>query len=305
MRNIEQGRGEIQRLFNEAIETGVDKALQQLKEKFENAPEPENRLAYHNRIHTREVMDRTVQILRAIQQTDTALVSERDIEFGKLIASHHDTVQNWEKKTVAETGGFKVVRQRFIKDNEAKSAEGLIAFIAEVNRTGSQDPVFTEADELTATEAIMATVPDFDPEHKTVVQPNLHQDSLVVTRALALADLGGAGMGGPEKFLAEGDAYFREENLDILEALENPSAITKEQKEYFKQRMVAWSNFQSSFAHGRQTMLIAELAGLYEPAQTEVKKLFPHFNASIESAKLVGAKRTGMTFEQLLKDMGY
>jgi len=151
------------------------------------------------------------------------------------------------------------MRKRFTVDNEKASADVAIEFMNQINQeVGTQ--VFSKDDKNTIREAIDATIPGFDPEKGTVVQPNMNEQSSLVARAVGLADLGTAGMDGPKAFLPEGDALFREENLDILEALKNPKNISGDQKEYYRKRMLGWSKFQPKFANGRKDLLEKELS---------------------------------------------
>jgi hypothetical protein len=81
--------------------------------------------------------------------------------------------------------------------------------------------------------------------------------------------------------------------------------LSDAQKEYFRKRMLGWSKFQPKFAAGRKARLETELEGLPETAAAEVRKLFDKFDATVEAASAVAARRENMTFEQMLADMGY
>ena len=48
-----------------------------------------------------------------------------------------------------------------------------------------------------------------------------------------------------------------------------------------------------------------ELQGIPEGVRDSVKKLFSRFDEAIENAKKIGERRESMTFEELLRDMGY
>lgn len=122
----------------------------------------------------------------------------------------------------------------------------------------------------------------------------------LVERAIALADIGTAGIDGPSKYLPEGDAIFREEQLDVVERLKDPV-----QREDMKKRMLEWSKIQIDFAQGRKARLDSELKGLSEEMANNVRKLFSRFDDSIEAAQLQYSVREKMTPEELAKSFGY
>ena len=102
-------------------------------------------------------------------------------------------------------------------------------------------------------QAILATVPGWDAENETVSQPNLTPNAPAVVRAVALADLGIAGM-EPATFVETGDQLFREENLDIARTLRRTGRsgdLPAGTLEGFKARMLAWSRSQPGFVRGR------------------------------------------------------
>jgi len=294
-----------QERFKSFIEKGIEAALAKIKKRFEEPFAVKDRLPYHNTNHTKDVIRRTVMILQKIRQAVPHLVKERDISLGGLAASYHDTVQDWEEHRLVEGEFSKVIRKRFVGQNEKTSAEEAIAFMNEANQESGEE-LFSEADKIVVREAIIGTIPGFDPDKKTVIQPHLPENASLVARAVALADLGAAGMDGASAYLAEGDALFREENLDILEALSNPAKLDDPAlREYFRKRMIDWSNFQEAFAAGRKALLQAELAGIPEEARSEVEGLFNKFDESLKAASIRAEKRKTMTFKELAVDMGY
>ena len=140
---------------------------------------------------------------------------------------------------------------------------------------------------------------------KTVVQPNLKEKSHPATLALALSDLGTAGINGGETFVKEGSDLFREENLDIKRALKSGHELTDAEKEFFRNRMMAWSKFQSGFAQGRKNLLEKEIANLPDNAKENLRQLFSKFDQSIKTAAQKASERELMNFDQLLADFGY
>jgi len=307
----ESSAAESERGFDYYIERGRNEALLAVKERFEDDPDERNRLPFHNRRHTNDVMRRTRALLEVVREGGA--ITERDVKIGMLAGAFHDTVQRWEESRAKwqENGKEvenheKVMRRRFAGENEDASAAEASAFMDKAVEESGDPGIFSEDDKRIVAEAIGATVPGFNPEKGTVTQPNLKEKSSLIAHAVALADLGTAGMDGPEKFASEGDALFREENLDILEALHKPlNEIHEDQKEYYRKRMLGWSKFQAVFAAGRRSLLEEELRGIPEGVRDSVKKLFSRFDETIGSAKKIGERRDNMTFEELLRDMGY
>ncbi len=296
-------------IFSTAIESGVSAALQMIADRFENSPDEKNRLAFHNTKHTKDVIRRFDAIIDAVKQSDPALYDKRTHDVGRFAAAHHDTVQNWEAvPTTNELPNgeifIKIIRKRFGGANEKESTDGALAIMDEINEeVGSE--IFTEEDRAIVGGGHEATVPGFNPEKGTVIQPNLNEQSSLITRAIALADLGTAGMDGPEHFLPEGDALFREENIDIEEAVKHPETISPQQKEFFRERMLGWSAFQEKFAAGRSALLEEELQPLPEASRAVIEKLFDKFNDSIQAAHAQAEQRKTLTFEELAIAMGY
>lgn len=281
---------------------GVNQALSLIKERYENSSEEKNNLPFHNVQHTEGVIRRTEIVLSAIREADPSLVSERDIKLGRLAAAYHDTIQRSEENKVTDGQFTKVLRRRFAGANEKASAEEGVAFMNEVNSRGKS--VFSENDKDVIREAVDATVPSWDPVNKTVMQPKLADNSSLIARAVALADLGNAGMDGGEVYINEGKALFREEQLDIIEALKSGD-VSPEQQEYFKKRMVSWHQSQVGFARGRQQRLEAELQAIPEAARDSVATLFSKFDESVRASEEFAHLSEAMGFEEIARDMGY
>ena len=260
----------------------------------------ENELAFHNAEHTKSVMRRTESILRAIKKVTLYRVTEKDIKLARLVAAFHDAVQ--ESKEQDKDG--RLMRQRATGINEEKSADEAIDFLDQEMKY-SEETEFSEEDFGVVKEAINGTVPGFDVEKKTVIQPNVTESSSLIARALALADLGTAGMDGAEAFLREGDALFLEENLDIMRALRNEQELSDEMKEVYRKRIIEWSKFQPTFAAGRRDLLDEELRGMPPGADVAIKKLFNKFDESISAAEKRAKERETMSFDELVVDMGF
>lgn len=299
-------RGARDPLFEGTVNEGIARAHDLIHKRFEDTDDetteaakgPYDNLEFHNTKHTEDVERRIRAILQAMQ------ASERHVLLGALLGAYHDTVQEYVADTKSDGS---VMRKRHIGVNETKSAEELATFMR------ARPTAFTEEEIAIVDPGMQNTVPGFDPELKAVVQPNFLKsinndfewehpnDSLeLVKRALALADLGTAGMDGPDKFLPEGNAVFREENLDVPELLNKPEA-----RKFLTDRMLAWSKGQITFAETRKALLDRELKGLPEKMADEVRKLFSKFGDSIKAATDQLATRKQMTFEELVASFGY
>ncbi|MDA2935860.1 hypothetical protein MYX06_01425 [Patescibacteria group bacterium AH-259-L05] len=289
--------------FGLYIYKGIEEALEKIKQRFEQAKNPDDNLDFHNRDHTNKIVQRVEYILSTIQHADSSLLTSHDVKIGCLAGAFHDVIQNYDKDK--QDGKFeKIIRKRHTSDNEKDSAKEAIKFMKQANQEEGKE-VFTEQDMKTVQEAIEATIPGDILKNNTVIQPNLTKDSSLITRAVALADLGAAGLDGAEAFLADGDNFFREENMDIADAVKNIKNLTNEQKEYYKKRMITWAEFQPKFAQGRKDSLDKELKGIPGTAKDAVRALFNKFDESIQAAQERAEKRKTMSLEELAEDMGY
>lgn len=276
------------RVSNVAV--AIDVALGTVHSRFGHGVVPDNVLSFHGIAHTVGVLKRSIMIAKAMG------LSDKDIDLAIIAASFHDTVQEWEE-SVTQDG--RVLRRRFAGKNEEASAAEAIAWM--------QANGFGEVDCQLVTEAVMATVPGWSPSLGTVIQPNLKRDSHPVVRAIALADIGVAGMDGA-LFIREGDPLFREENLDVaraLRAVTTRSDLTAETQEAYKARMLAWLGSQSGFARGRKTALENELGNLDDVQKDAVRTLFSGFDAAIAASERFVACRSGLSFWDLAAAMGY
>jgi hypothetical protein len=295
-----------EREFGLAVDKQIEETFLALERDFEKSKNKYDRLPFHDRAHSEAVARRTKKILETIQASMPEAVSDRNIKLAQLIAANHDTVQNWQENTA--NGQRK--RQRSVEQNEQASFEKLMEKLESVNKKSGQI-FFTPDDLQIAREAIMVTIPGFDMKVGTVVQPKLSPESSIIARSVALADLGTAGMEDPAVFLVEGDALFREENLDILDAVENPDAVSGQIKKIYIDRMLAWTKFQPQFAAGRKLKLNEELQGLPPDAQLSVGQLFNRFDDSINAALALAQSREQriksgeLDFETLAKEMGF
>ncbi len=283
----------------------------------------EEKREYHGPEHTGGVVGRSEIMLQALEAAGVHL-SPKHKALAKIAASFHDIFQFY---GVDDAGGKEVMQRRAPK-NETYSAEAACRAMRALDEE-SGGALFTEEDYTLVTDAIMATVPKWNPELKTTYQPNLKPDSPLIVRILAIADLGTSGFNSKE-FLKEGDALFREEQLDLADAFESLARIQRSQaqgvrlseedeaaltdfaqkKESYRERMLAWSASQPTFAEGRKLLFNQEIdnATLGPEAKDVLKSLFSdeEFNRSIALSRAVASRRGQMqTCEDVARDMGY
>ncbi|MDE1970160.1 MAG: HD domain-containing protein [Patescibacteria group bacterium] len=293
----------------------IDRAHEDINALYrQDTDKPLERREYHNIGHTKGVEKNAERILRTIQEADSSLgVTPRDVILARLIAAYHDIDQSQDKpnevkENVEGEELTKSLRKRFIATIEKNSAGILLGRMQQMNE--EQGELFTEHDKDIVKEAILATVPGFDRSLGTVTQPNLHEDASFITKAVALADLG-AMMGGGEEFLEDGNRVFREDNIDIAEALEHPEMIDERKKRYFATRIQNWYRTQVSFVEGRQQIFEIQLLSFPESVRDKVKELFK-FDEAIAAARqriadIENATQAGRpySFEQMMESMGY
>jgi hypothetical protein len=134
-------------------------------------------------------------------------MTDRQLLLTVIAAAFHDSVQRW---MAVEGEGGVVTRKRLTGRDEVASAAEAVEAMAGLNVRFSPDECGIVAS------AIIGTIPGWDGEFSTVCQPFLIEHPVI--RAVALADLGSAGM-DPIMYRRDGPALFAEENLDLMEAI--------------------------------------------------------------------------------------
>ncbi len=272
-----------------------------------------NGLTFHNVEHTEGVVARYRNILDKFKSYGIE-ISDREAAIGEVGCWFHDVVQDYvidKKEEAFEYKGqnhtFEVIRRkRKLGNNEEESALAAINFLHE--KFGSR---LNPSDEQLIMNQIMSTVPKFDPD-KIVVQERLGNESRHIDFALALADLGTSGM-QPGEFIADGDKLFMEDNLDIGMAIAGlPEVeIDEAKQEFYKQRMLKWSESQCKFPAKRREQVRIELAKIEvfasDPRKLEqcMNELFPGFDTAADLMSCRLKDRKEMSFQKLAKDMGY
>jgi hypothetical protein len=303
-------------------------------EEFAATPQGKEKLTYHSLFHTEDVMRRSHAVLDACKEIGVP-VTDREEDLLKLASAFHDVVQDFTQEKIIEpdqimganrvpvanpyAGLTRTFRQRFKGANEENSAKALERFFTE-----ESPGVLTDEDIAMTSSMIGVTFTYFDADLGTEVSRHLHSkksSSPLLDHIISFADLGAAGMDGPEQYLDEGNKLFREEQLDIQDALHDWQAskeIPDIQKEYFKNRMLKWTVGQATFARGRKDVVEDEISHLIElspnvKTDTEKQAAFDKlwlilgagFDASISAAEKKLEERKSMTFEQLVADFGY
>jgi hypothetical protein len=266
----------------------IDQAIALIRERHESGRVPDH-MHYHNSEHTIGVIGRARLIGQALGMSD------RQLLLTAIAASFHDTVQRW----VANEGeGGVVTRKRLTGRDEVASAGEAAEAMAAL------DLRFTPDEYGVVSSAIVGTIPGWDNAAATVCQPFLIEHPVI--RAVALADLGSAGM-DPVMYGRDGPALFAEENLDVMEAVmaaERVGEIPEASQQFYRARYLAWLRVQPGFARGRESRLDAgELDGLEPAAQARVRALFCRFDESVAVAESAIAAAQTLAFAPLMRQL--
>lgn len=284
-----------------ACQKGYETGLELVARRYENNKDWERNLTYHNAAHSRYVAQETVRILEVVRSVDRHAVSQIGVWMGQLAAGWHDTTILWERVHTVEDG-FEVARRKRLSGiNERVSAEELVGYMTEPEFSRASSSV---DEEILVKNAILVTVPDFDTSLGTVIQPNLTEDSSPVARAVALADIGGAGLSGGEFFLRTSLALFREDNLDFPAQTMSLSTLNVAQREALRQRMIEWLGSQGRFVEGRRQLTPQEVAP-YGDASQAVLELFSYFDETLNIVGETHLKAQSEPVEALLTMFGY
>lgn len=295
------------------LESIVPQAVEQALELVRELAEAK-RLEFHDVEHTRRVVSRYITIIQVFQKYGVE-VSKRDVLLGIIGAAFHDVVQEYdvsEKEEVHRDQTF--TRKTRVRraggesgGNEYESAQMAIQFLRENCRDFTESGEENDASKIL--EQILVTVPEFRPS-EGVVQVNLNEKSSVIARALAMADLGTSGM-EPADFVADSDKLFRENNIDIKEAIYKINTgykISDIEQEYYKARMIKWCEDQKKFPMERREKVDKELNSIKSIRKNKNKFLQEVFHGFAESIKNISQSygiRKEMSFFELAKDMGY
>ncbi|MCU0553027.1 MAG: hypothetical protein MUC48_27170 [Leptolyngbya sp. Prado105] len=230
----------------------------------------EKQLFYHNEIHIRAVQRRSQQIFAVVAP---ALSSSLDLSRTQLLldfcAIAHDMVQQFDATPEIHTA-----RQRKPGISEMITIEQLIHLIRQLNDQLDQQnstAKLTDADIAVIQQAITATICTYHGQEQAIYQPLLYagEPLSIVSRILALADLGTLGMDGIEAYNHEGSLLFLEENPDVVPLLQEKTiqhleSTNPDLAENIRKRLLKRCHFQVNFAKSRLLRLNQELQGLPE-----------------------------------------
>lgn len=337
--------------LDDIVSKGIDVALQTIQERHEDS---EHGLDFHNRKHTLQVAERTQKIAQALG------FNEKKTAKAQLAAAFHDAEQKgyaisnkYHQMLVNEDGQILLstdqgetsisgeegdrlksddlnpnygMFKRFGGANESASFKELKEYLTQEEYQG----IFSEDDMNDLDKVFTGTIPGFDPEKKAITQPNIDSESQDLAIAIAMADLGAAGMEGAESLIYDGDANFREEHMKISREIRqaaaegNLSDLSEDDKAAIKAKMVGWTKFQKKIAADQRGFFQERMKWLRERRMNDesghysreavqqinaLDKLFPtfqteeSFQAEIAKIDTKIAEREAMGFEELVKEM--
>lgn len=247
-------------------------ALQQFEQEIE-----QKQLYYHTLVHIDNVQRRSERILQAISPywSDSASIDlPRATMLLDLSAIAHDMVQLFVPQTQEHT-----TRTRSPGASERATIEQLLAYIHTLNQQlQAYDPdspaMLTGSDIWVIEDAIAATICAYDAVEQAIYQPALDATNTslsLVSRILALADIGALGIDGVQVYFQEGSFLFLEENLDLIPLflegkIEHLTSEDPELAENLRQRLLKRCRFQVNFAKSRLGRFNCEISGFPEQA---------------------------------------
>lgn len=225
-----------------ALKVGIEAAKTEVQHKFNNPDKPETNKPYHNDRHIEAGIERGKLALLALDATpeDSAL-----FEFA---FTFHDLDQ-------IKPGA-----------SEHSSAKRAAKYLSEINRVHHQQ-VFTIPDVRNVFNAIIMTHPQFNPELRTIYQPNLRFAQSKIEVAVAFADLAGLGLPNSEQTALQDGA-----NL-FLEIFKEEPTGNKTETTYLEDALKWFTTNQPAFVEGRKTAYRQEIASLPDSFEPYKQKL--------------------------------
>ncbi|MEL6879629.1 MAG: hypothetical protein AAFP09_03820 [Cyanobacteria bacterium J06607_10] len=285
----------------------------------------QQQLYYHNLDHVEGVAERALLIFDtvlpfAMAEVNAEIDWDRQRGLLYLCAIAHDMRQIFSPQTEPHAP-----RTRQKGQSELVTVQHLVNFIqqnnpaavASLSQTDNPMSRFTAADIRFITEAIEATICQYDPTDGAIYQPALYpsdsrhsgqannesvKELSISARCLALADIGTLGISGIEAYRHEGRLLLIEENLDILAFLQDRSAFDASYCESLRQRLLRRAKFEVMFAKGRLARLERELQGFPEGAIAPLKNnIFKHLTpATIQAIEKITPTQSDTTLETLI-----
>ena len=306
-----EGSTAVPRTFAEAVEVITQLILVEFDREI-----AQKQLYYHTRDHVFSVQRNARLIFQAIRphlsvQLDAINRLELLVD---LCAIAHDAIQLFIPNE-AHTS-----RRRESGVSERKTIEVLCDYIHSLNqKIAASNPehlaLFTAADIAIIEEAIEATICAYDVTEQAIYQPSLYREDSpisVVTRIIALADIGSLGIEGIAAYNREGSLLFLEENPDIIPIVQTQKIATLATEEpslyeNIRQRLLRRTGFQVSFAKSRLNRLSQELAGFPEAAiPTLTQEVFQYLTPqTIQEAIDKTPTDAETTLETLIQFFGF
>lgn len=294
-----------QEVLNSSVTRGVEFAIQTVNSRFGPEAEPDYRLAFHNINHTSDVIRRSELITKVIKEVSgDTLIDERQEKLVPLIAAWHDPVQEFDSVPEKFEDREILKRKRHTGANETASADELIDFMDKENLNNAEGNIYTDEDKQLARLSIDGTVPNWDPQLSTVVQPNRDKSGNVVTQVVPLADLGAAGIDGAEAAVKDGDLNFLEENIDAARLIADKANIDTYTKEWLKRRILATTEGQKTFIEGRKAKLDEDLQMFpAEVAQALKVKVFNKFDEAVATITEAAERRRQASADEVIGEL--
>lgn len=272
------------------FESGEQYALDVIGQRFDGFRD------YHNTLHTSRGIEKTGQILTVMNRVDPTLVSKRDIHRGRLRTAFHDIVQN-ARIVPRHFGSLVIDTIKQDSKNEFNSAN------EELNYMITQG--FPYDDMVGVYQDTACTVAEPDPDFPgSFYQPHLSVHQSFLGMAVALADLGCAGMEGPDRFHEDGTALFREQFIGVRDLLKQGGLTTQQEKD-LKDFMLIWLEGQTGFTKGRQKRTAIEIGMLPEDMRGPIWELFHHFRDSISMTEKNHRLAQSWSLSELATFFGY
>ncbi|MEI9966559.1 MAG: HD domain-containing protein [Candidatus Moraniibacteriota bacterium] len=244
---------------------------------------------YHNPEHSEGVAEWALRFLEKSQ-----IATDEDRLLAETAGLGHDAFQDFKWKPNIRGIGWKRIRETVVIE-EKSAVHGLDLLEEEgANLESNGRKKFQDA--------VLATIPEWDLNLKTIIQPRLGRYSPDIAWAVAAADIGSAGY-DTEKFLRDGDQVFCEDNM--LPALKT---LSDAQAEKLYAEVLGWSAMQVDFAKGQKAYWQRDLVPYF------VYDQMTEFKASIQAAEERLAHRKALkdvsksakeNLQILLDDMGF
>lgn len=252
----------------------------------------QKKLYYHTVDHAYAVERRALMIFQALEFDLENFQELKNVERIKsliqLSAITHDLVQEYVPPDELYTP-----RRRPLGLSEKTTINKLFAYIKNlnqklINQKLNSSVYFTKQDLKIISQAIRATICNYDSKQDSIYQPLLYQSRpkiSVVARIIGLADLGTLGMEGIEAYRRESVLIFLEENPDLVPFLLSnllespPQLIAQSKREEIRKRLLKAARFVVNFAKGRQARFSQEIQDFTAASQLNLKEqVFQYLN---------------------------